>query len=221
MLNILLLLVTTIIPGEKLNYQIKYGPISIGTLELQTKENILWQGKSCYHFTAHLKSNPKYRKVFSIDDRLDSYVRISDFATLKAEKKIKERNYQAESRVIFDYEQKRTLYSDSSTYPLYQGVKDLLTTWYYYRIVDLKVGNSFSTPVHIDKKNYQMEFAIDEVRTIKFNNVRYYFVVFEPTTKPKTNLGNVYLSIDEKRLPVIIKNKNFFGELVATLKGVE
>lgn len=221
MLNILLLLVTTIIPGEKLNYQIKYGPISIGTLELQTKENILWQGESCYHFTAHLESNPKYRKIFSIDDRLDSYVRISDFATLKSEKKIKERNYQAESRAIFDYEQKRILYSDSSTYPLYQGVKDLLTTWYYYRIVDLKVGNSFSTPVHIDKKNYQMEFTIDELRTLKFNNVRYYCAVVEPTTKPKTNLGSVYLSIDEKRLPVIIKNKIFFGELVATLKGAE
>ncbi len=206
--------------GERLLYDIRYGPILVGTLELQVKPNKFWQGESCYHFQAKLKSNPKLNKLFSIDDELNSYVRIADFATLKSEKFIKEGNYQATSCAIFDYQKQKIIYSDSCTFPLQTLTRDLLTTWYYCRTIDLKLGNDFTISVHIDKKNYQVKLPVIEVKTINLNKKKYHCAIIEPQTTPKSNLGSIYLSLDVDRYPVIIKNKIFLGELIATLKSV-
>ncbi|MCX7784946.1 MAG: DUF3108 domain-containing protein [candidate division WOR-3 bacterium] len=216
----LLILVTAFSPGERLFYDIRYGPILVGSLELQVQPNIFWNGESCYHFQAKLKSNPKLNKIFSIDDELNSYVRISDFATLKSEKFIREKNYQATLWAIFDYRQQKIIYSDSSTFVLQPHARDLLTTWYYCRTIDLKFGNDFSIPVHIDKKNYQLKLPVVEVKTINLSNKKYHCAIIEPQTIPKSNLGSIYLSLDKSRYPVIIKNKLFLGELIATLKRV-
>ncbi|MEO0091517.1 MAG: DUF3108 domain-containing protein [candidate division WOR-3 bacterium] len=220
MFSLVLAFILAFSPGERLLYDIRYGPILVGSLELQVKPNIFWQGESCYHFQANLKSNPKLHQLFSIDDELNSYVRKSDFATLKSEKSIKERNYQATSQAIFDYQQQRIIYSDSSTFPLQSQARDLLTTWYYCRTIDLKFGNDFSIPVHIDKKNYQVKLPVTEVKTINLGNKKYHCAIIEPHTTPKSNIGSIYLSLDEHRYPIIIKNKIFLGELTAILKSI-
>lgn len=217
----LITLLFVILPiGEELHYTVRFGPFSVGTLSLTIDSIVRLEQESCYHFTTRLKSNPNYRFLFRIDYQLESYARITDFATLKSVKRISESNYRNETEANFDYKSRKIYYSDSSVFDLASETKDLLSTWYYFRTLNLKPQDTFQISIHIDKKSYPIKIEVFGPKLVQTGVGKFECLIIVPQTRVKQDVGIIYLSNDEHRIPAMIKKRFSFGSIVAVLTKI-
>ncbi len=220
-MSILVTFIFLLLPvGEQLHYTIRFGPFRVGTLDLTIKNIEVISEESCYHFTAHLKSNPGWRFLFSIDDWLESYTRINDFATLRSYKRSAESKYQNETRADFDYQSMKIIYSDSSVFELKPEAKDLLSVWYYFRTLPLKHRDTLLTQIHLNKKNYDVKIKISGPQTVKTGIGKFECIIIKTETSGNQDIGTVYISDDERKVPAMIKKKFSIGHIVAILKEI-
>jgi hypothetical protein len=206
--------------GEKLSYRVKYGPLTAGTLTLEIAASEEIAGESCYHLVSHLRSNPAYSKLFSLDDKIESYARFEDLVTLRTVKDIHESNYRRHITADFDYENDIVTYSDTSSMMLPGESRDLLSLWYYFRDVELQPGDEFSVCSHVDKRNYDVAVSVSRRETIRTQLGAFRCLVIEMQSDGPAGNGVVYLSDDDRAVPVIIKTKLPLGYITATLTSV-
>lgn len=219
------LLIMAFSPGEQLAYAVKYGPLTAGTLTLSVAGTVPLGPDTAYHFVCELKSNPSYRFLFSVDDRLDSFARTRDLVTLRTEKRVHEGAYRQILGADFDYGRGIVSYSDRSQYPLLPDSRDLLTLWYYFRTLPVKVGDDFDVQSHTDKKNYSFTVKVADTERVVSPAGSFRCYVLKPDVRSKGIFGKggeliVYLSADAKKLPVVIKSKMFLGYLNAVLCSI-
>ena len=217
---IIFLIITQFSVGETLFYKVKYGPFTAGTLILSVEKPTTIQGETCYHFTSTLS----YRFLFfSGKDRLDSYVRARDFATLRSEKYISESNYSKELFCNFNYDKGVALYSDGTQVKIESQTRDLLTLWYYFRTLNLKRGDTVRVINHTDKKTYHLKIVVGEEGSVTTPLGKFECFIIRPGAKGslgKMKGFSVYLSKGKNRLPVIIKTKMVLGYITAELYRV-
>jgi hypothetical protein len=206
--------------GEELHYTIHFGPFQVGRLDLSSQNIELISQESAYHFVAHIKSNPSWRFLFEIDDWLESYVRIADFATLRSSKKITESKYKKEIQADFDYQTQKIYYSDSTVFDLKPNTKDLLSIWFYFRTLALKPKDSLLVRVHTDKKYYDVKAIVDGPVKVKTGIGELKCLVIKPKTRIQQDIGIVYITDDSKRIPAMIKKKFSFGNIIAVLERI-
>jgi len=203
--------------GEQLHYTVRFGPFRVGTLDLSIKPIELISQESTYHFVARIKSSPGWRFLFEIDDQLESYARISDFATKRSYKKISESKYKAEVQADFDYQSNKIYYSDSTAVDLKPNTKDLLSIWFYFRTLSLKPNETLSVQIHADKKYYDVKTIVEGPVKVRTGIGEFNCFVIKPKTQIKQDVGIVYISDDSTRIPAMIKKKFSFGHIVAIL----
>jgi Protein of unknown function (DUF3108) len=206
--------------GENLHYTVRFGPFQVGTLDLSIKPFELMSQESTYHFVAHIKSSPGWRFLFEIDDQLESYARISDFATKRSYKKIAEFKYKAEIQADFDYQSNKIYYSDSTVVDLKPNTKDLLSIWFYFRTLTLKPDETLLVQIHADKKYYEVKTMVGGPVKVKTGIGEFNCFVIKPKTQIKQDIGIVYISDDSRKIPVMIKKKFSFGHIVAILNKI-
>jgi hypothetical protein len=154
-LSILAAVVIAAVPGERLDYGLRYGPVALGTLVLETLEPETVGTTECLRFRAELELTRSFSWLFWANYRLESWCRASDMVTLRSYKRTREPNYRAEWSADFDLDQSVVRYSDGKTIPIQPGARDLLTTWYYFRTLPMLPGDTVKTALHVDRRNYK------------------------------------------------------------------
>src|SRR5512138_3536765 len=104
MLTILAVLAIAITPGERLDYCLRYGPVSIGTLTLRTLRPDTIGIDECWHFRADLELTRSFSWLFWANYRLETWCRVSDMVTLRSYKRTREARYRAEWTANYDTE---------------------------------------------------------------------------------------------------------------------
>jgi hypothetical protein len=217
----LLLMIAAVLPvGEKLTYRVRYGPLTAGTLTLTVAGVEEIEGESCYHLISRLQSNQSYSALFKLDDVIESDARISDLVTLRTEKHIRESHYENDLVADFDYDENLVRYSDTTQMMLWGESRDLLTLWYYFRDLDLAVGAKSSVTSHVDKKNFEVAIHVKRRESVQTRMGVFRCLVIETEAPGRASNGVVYLSDDDRRIPVVIKTRMPFGFITATLSSV-
>ena len=207
--------------GEKLTYKVKYGPLTAGSLTLEVAGIEEVAGESCYLLVSHLVSNPSYSSLFSLDDLIESWCRTSDFITLRTHKTVHEGRFRDDVTVDFDYEAESALYSDSTRVGLRGESRDMLSMWYYFRDVGLEMGDEFHTWSHVDKKNYNVTVSVDHEDYVETRAGEFDCLIVELSSSGPAASGKVYLSNDDRSLPVVIKTRLPLGYITASLVNIE
>jgi len=156
MLSILVALAVVVVPGERLDYGLRYGPVALGTLVLEALEPETVGTTECLHFRADLELTRSFSWLFWANYRLESWCRVSDMVTLRSYKRTREPNYRAEWTADFDPDRSVVRYSDGETVPVQPDARDLLTTWYYFRTLSMLPGDTVRTALHVDRHNCQL-----------------------------------------------------------------
>ncbi|MBN2465059.1 DUF3108 domain-containing protein [candidate division WOR-3 bacterium] len=212
MLPILAALAIAVVPGERLDYSVRYGPVSIGTLTLRTLEPETVGSAECWHFRADMELTRSFSWLFWADYRLETWCRVSDMSTLRSYKRTREPRYRAEWTASYDPEQATVSYSDGQVCSMELGSRDLLSTWYYFRALPLLAGDTVRTPLHVDRRNYRLVAAVQETRPVRTPAGVFDCVAIVPDAGGP--LSTVYLTDDELRIPVSIRTR--VGGLVVT-----
>ncbi len=209
--------------GEKLIYDVSYGPLYAGLMEMSVKDTV-YNGIDCFKFSSVLSSNKDLSWLFKVHDTIFSIVGKKSFKPYKVEKHIHETNYRQISSYFFDYKNELIVYSDTVRYPLPDNVHDIVSINYYFRTVKLK--DSFNITVHADEETEFLRVLTRKNVKIKVGKKTYKTVEFKPNVKGKGKFGKagsliVYLTQDSLRIPVLIKTRMFIGFLEARLKFIK
>lgn len=208
--------------GERLEFSITYGPIVAGNAVMEIKEITKYNNQKCFRLISTAKSNKFFSLFFKVDDKVESLMDVYGLFSLHFEKHLREGKYRADRYVDFD--QKRHLaFADGDTIPIQEYVQDALSSLYYIRTLNLKVGNSVFVENHSDKKNYTLEVKVLKRERVRVPAGEFNCLVVEPMLraggifKHKGRL-TVWLTDDQFKIPVLMKSKVVVGSIASKLK---
>ncbi|MEM7111763.1 MAG: DUF3108 domain-containing protein, partial [Chloroflexota bacterium] len=110
------------------------------------------------------------------------------------------------------------------TYETDPEAQDVLSALYYVRTLDLEPGTSTTFRVHADEKNVDMELKVHGRERVKTDAGTFDCLVVEPYILLDSGLYDskkgklvMYLTDDERKMPVKFKIKVTFGSIVLSL----
>lgn len=213
--------------GERLSFDIKYGFVSAGTAVLGIPEVALERGYECYHIVSLAESNPFFSVFFTVRDVAESYVDVRDLAPLRFEKRLREGDFRAHDLVLFDHERQVAVYpmKNGRVVPIATRVQDILSSLYYVRMMELEVGEPVYIDNHADGKNYPLRINVLRRERISVPAGDFDTIVVEPVMRTAGLFSHkgrltVWLTDDERRIPVLMKSKVMIGSIAAVLTDV-
>ena len=106
------------------------------------------------------------------------------------------------------------------------NTQDILSAFYWFRKQDIKIGGDYRINVTTDGRNYPAKVIVHRKEKIKsiFGKVECFVV--EPVLEgealfKQTGKILIWLTTDEKKIPVKMSSKIIFGSFKANLKKIE
>jgi hypothetical protein len=205
MLSLVAALVIVVVPGERLDYSLRYGPVSIGTLTLAALQPETIGTDECWHFRASMELTRSFSWLFWANYRLETWCRVSDMVTLRSYKRTREPRYRAEWTADYDSDQSLVSYSDGRVFPVDSGARDMLSTWYHFRTLPLAPGDTVRAALHVDRRNYELVSVVRAPKTVSTPAGVFDCIAVVPDAGGP--LGTVYLTDDAERIPVSIRTR--------------
>jgi len=208
--------------GEKLVFAMTILGIAGGELTLSA-QNAELGGKPAYKFELSALSNDFLSKFFLVREYLISWVDPATFRSIRFEKHAVEGRRVRDEETEFDYENE-TVRIDGVSRPLMDATLDTLSSVYYLRTVDL---SSLEKPIELRVVSREIDTLRIDVQAKEriltpagpFQTIR-----VEPKSDGTHLLGKnlvLWLTDDERRVPVQLKSKLKVGTLVGKLKSIE
>jgi len=218
-------------PGETLTYDISWSrAISAGTATMEVKAEKLPDGRDGLKFVVTGRSVGLLDKVYPVNDSVES---LFDPQTRESLSYRLRESYGGKKRrrdMAFDRTQNvvvSKLNDDAAeTFTVPEHVQDGLSMLYYLRTTEsFIVGKIFTIDVHDSKKNWSIE--IHTLGREKLQTPMGEFSTIKVKTYPKyegafINKGEVFiwLTDDNRRIPLLMKSKLSFGSFVFSLTGM-
>lgn len=227
--------------GERLVFQVSVGVIPAGEGVLEVKELIDFplgdppqKAAKVYHFVATAKSNSFVDVFYKVRDKNDSWLDSEQWIAHRFEQHNQEGKYILEQRVDFDWVNKRFKNEEKvkgrapkvESGDLLIPAVDTLSSLYLTRLKPLKVGEEFSINVH-SGRNYPLLIKVLRRETVKVEAGKFDCFVVEPFLKErgifiqKGKKLQVWLTADERKIPVMMKAEIFIGHVSAELKEMK
>jgi len=209
--------------GEKLVFSIDYGPINAGEGTLEVLGIVQEDGHECYQIESRATSNRFFSTFYKVRDRAVTHIDRRRLFSRFFEKRLREGTYNMHEEIHFDQEAVKARYHDGRVFDTMPGIQDVLSAFYYVRTRDLQVGQQFGLPTHSSRKDYSLEVFVHGRETIQVPAGTFDCFVVEPVI-----LGDglfqhegkltIWLTADERKLPVLMKTKVKVGSIDASLK---
>lgn len=214
---------------ERLEFEISYTGIPAGRAfqEVQQVGDEL-------HITSTAKSADWLSLFFPVDDRIESIL-ISGAPPLHIgvprlyRERIREGWTRFQKDAVFDRKNlevntKDFLKKNETTQKISAKTYDTLSSFFYFRSVPLTVGNSYFIDIFDCKKLWNTEVQVLRHEEIETSLGRFKTVVIKPLLKSegifaRTGEMHIWLTDDERRIPVLMKSKVRIGSITATLVG--
>ncbi|MDK9699241.1 MAG: DUF3108 domain-containing protein [bacterium] len=212
--------------GEKLVFSVEFGAVVAGTATLEVLSVVPVEGRNAYLLRAEAKSSKGFDIIYRVRDRMESYVDTAWFRTLKFVKKLREGNYKDEKVVEYNHKtRKATTFSwgkDVQETDFDSLTVDVLSSLYLVRLMPLAVGEPVFFPVHDITKRYPLMVEVQKKERITVPAGSFDCLVVEPKLQSEGIFKRkgriwVWLTNDERRMPVKMTSELPFGSIVCNL----
>jgi hypothetical protein len=163
--------------GEKTFLDINYMGVVVGKIAITIKPIVKIAGEDAYHYYAKLKSAPFYKYVYSLDDVIESFVRVKDNLPLKYSLIQRESKQSIDDIQLFDRDKlmtyfrlrkvkrgKKSFKKIDTLIPLYS--QDALSAIFMLRSLPLKTGDKYNVPIVTRGKITLMKMEVLGIETI-------------------------------------------------------
>jgi hypothetical protein len=216
-------------PGERLTFELKWGIIPAGEATLEVLPVEMIDGTPAYHFVMTATSNSFLDVFYKVRDRIDSYTDLEMTHSLLYKKKQHEGSTRRDIVVQFDWNKGEAAYTNYNRpkppVKLLPGAFDPLAIYYCARLLDMKVNALLEHPVSDGRTTLMGEAKITKRETISVNDKTYDTFLIEPELKDiggvfkksKDSKIELWVTADERRIPVKIRSKVVVGSFVGEL----
>ena len=218
-------------PGEVLLYDVYWSGIPCGEIKMEILDMIEYEGKEAFHFVLTAESNRFLSVFYEVRDRIESIADAKELYSLRYEKRLREGHYEKDQVVTYNPEMGTAKYVEKSgeeEIQVMEKSKDTLSSFYLFRTVDLEIGTRVDFYVDSNKKHYKLRVHAKEKEEIEIRNRGVFDTIRVEVDVEKivpdgdneiTKNGIVlWMSNDEKRVPVRIRTQVFLGEIDMLLK---
>jgi hypothetical protein len=221
---------------EHLVFNVSWGLISVGKSTLEVTEIVDFGGRPAYHIVSRAESNGFCDTFYKVRDINESWLDAERFVTLGYSKKLREGHFFRDEWVLYDAatqgEQEwlsKTTNRDGS-FGFKSGTasvtaQDVLSSVYFVRSQKLEPGMEFSMDVNT-RQNWPMVVRVKKRERIKTPAGKFDTVLVEPAMRgegifiQKGKKLEIWLTDDDKKMPVQMRVEVFFGHITAKLAKV-
>ncbi|MDD6173356.1 MAG: DUF3108 domain-containing protein [Elusimicrobia bacterium] len=218
--------------GETLTYNVGWSFIVAGTATLRTNRLVNNNGVLAYELRADAKSHSIIDAVFKVRDINISWIDVNSFKSLGYWQSVREGKYARDEWLILDY--------DAHTYNNHKqdkqgnvktqqftftgdSVLDMLSSLYYVRLQPLPEKGEIYFDIINRKQQYPLKVKVLGKKKVKVKAGEFNCIVVEPQFSgegifiSKGKSLKVWLTDDERRLPVKMAAEVFIGSVTAEL----
>jgi hypothetical protein len=218
--------------GENLQFVVKWGLVVAGYSELTVPEVINVGGRPTYHIVSTANSGSMIGTFYRVEDHNDVWLDQQALVTVRYEKRIHEGKYQIEETSLLDQMRRhwktRSYRVDKNTYEEKEGdlppnALDSFGSLYYVRTLPLEIGSTYTIDVHSGANVYPLVVNVLKREKIKVPAGKFDCIVVEPFLRgpgifiSKGKKLIVWLTADERRMPVRMRSEVFIGHVSAEL----
>jgi len=216
---------------ERLDYDLTWAGIKAGTASLETIENGQY-----VQLVSRAMSSDFVSVFYRVNDLAVSSLRKEAHTSLPGTPynyrlKTSEGKHKKDKEVFFDSAGKKATYIDyldkeQKTFDIGDFTMDALSCFYYVRFLPLHVGKSVFVEIFDNKKLYKAEVQVVKKEEIETPIGTFKTILIRPVLQSEGIFNRkgdilIWLTDDEKRLPVLLKTKVKVGSVKATLTAVK
>jgi hypothetical protein len=218
--------------GEKLSYQIFWGPFVVGRATLEVRGIEAVDGHDCYHLVATAKTTGFADLLFPVDSRTESWLDVQGLFTRKYRQTRREGDHRRHDETTYDYERnvaitKNFIKGKNKRSRIDQPVLDPISSLYYVRTRPLLLDAEQRFVVNASQTNYVVHVSPDQRKTIwlrPVGNVPALRLEPKPTLKiVSSNKGRMWfwVSDDARHLPLLVASDLQIGSAKLVLAKIE
>ena len=223
------------LPGEKVSYQIRYGPVGSGLVTLEIKE-AFYMGDPIWHAVVRGQTTGLADALYKVRDTYESYINPGNDLPVFSIRNIQEGRYRKYNEVRFDQTSRidsTMVFSDlTGTHSGPKGLLDILSCFYWFRKYYLATadtlvpGETYRMMTWFADELYPIVLKYKGKETIKIKSGKLECYRFHPVTE----VGRVFESeedmamwftADENFLPVKVRFDIFVGSFHVDMTNYE
>lgn len=221
--------ITAFAPGERLEYDIDYGPIPAGTASLE----VIAQPDGTWRLEGEGRSRRFYDWVFKVRD---SYVSVFDPASqlpVRFLRDVKEGGYELHQDYRFDWsagwceteEHRRRTPNEEDAFALPGRLQDMVSAFYMLRNMDFTgaaPGDIFTLPTIVDGELFPLAVTFVGREQVRLAGSTHSALLFQPVIQEGRIWSSrddlqIWVSDDEAHTPLIAETQLLIGSMRLTL----
>ena len=208
--------------GERLKYTVGWGKaLDAGTAVMEVEEIIDYQGHDVYRVVVEAKSNAVFSLFYRVRDTLESLIDVDGLFSRRYWTKQDEAHEKRERKYEFNQENNVAYYKDKEYYIRY-GIQDEVSAVFYVRTLDLQVGQPVYVDIFARGKNWQVKCEVPGTEILDVPAGKFETIIVEPELRfdgvMKKGKVRVWLTNDERRIPVQVRSKIAIGSILIRLE---
>ena len=211
--------------GERLVFDVGYGFITAGEAIISVPEYDTIAANQCFKVMFEVNSSRTFSWFFEVRDRYETYLDVDGIFPWRFEQHVKEGHYRRDFTADFD-QTNHIAKTSEKQYPIPPKVQDIMSAFFFVRTLDFshsKVGEKIHLQNFYKDSTYDLDVKFIGRETIKVEAGTFKCIIVEPLAKEGglfKSEGKVllWLSDDERKIPVKISTKVLIGSIESELR---
>ncbi|MBI4247952.1 MAG: DUF3108 domain-containing protein [Elusimicrobia bacterium] len=219
---------------ESLEYEVDWGVVSVGIATLSAHDVVLFNGRLAYRIISTAHTAKLWDAFYKVRDSNEAWIDAYSLDSLGYLKNLREGRFFRDEWVLFYKDISRFLAQEKNRkgdVEYSQGeisvpIHDILSSMYYMRNQDLKVGQEYIVDVNT-KQNWPLVIKVHRKERLKVPAGDFDCFKIEPLLREegifiqKGKKLVIWLSDDPRHIPVEMQAEVFFGHIKARLSKIE
>jgi hypothetical protein len=215
--------------GESLEYHVRYGVIPAGEARIAILDTVTVDNHLCFHAVSQARSAKAFDIIFKVRDNVETWFDYDSLYTHRFRKRLNEGRYHDDKIVNYRYDEGVAQLIDDGdrkgNYPIPPWVQDALSALFWVRTLPFAEDTVLVVPTHDVNKTYNLQVVVGEKEMVTTPAGNFECYKVEPRLESggifKKDKGGriwIWFTADDRKLPVLMQSKVFFGHVTAELE---
>ena len=209
------------VPGEKLVFQVYFGPINGGKVDTYLTLDS-FRNQQVYYAEAVAYTTGLADKLYRIRDMYGGYFDPETLLPLKSIRDISEGNYKKHNIVEYNHDSLKAYSSESGEHDIPANIRDMVAVFYYVRTIDfdtMKYDDIIKINTFFDDELFPFDMRFRGRETIRTRGGIFSCIKLVPFVEPgrifkKEDDMTIWFSDDPNRVPI----RGKFDLIVGSIK---
>lgn len=216
--------------GEQIVFHVAFGIIPAGKARVSVVDTATVNGQLCVRAVSTARSAKSFDFVFTVRDSVETWFDADSIYSMRFRKKLREGRFRDEKIVDYDLPNEQVHWWDDGvkkpSISVPPRVQDVLSAGFKTRTLPMNVGDTIFVKTHDVKKTFDLMVIIHGREFVETPAGRFDCFKTEPVSatgglfqKEKSAHVYVWVTADERRIPVQMQTRVSFGHITASMES--